>query len=196
MPNSRGRAADRAETRRKLLDAAADVFAEYGFAGAPIEEIATRAGFTRGAFYSNFADKAQLFLALMADQNAADMAAAAAGLARGMTLLEVAVNDPMPPEQRRVSDMLRFEFFLYAARRPELAAALRAGSRVPALKDVLETVAAERSVELRIDSERAAHLLIAVNTQVGLTRILGGDDTYGETIFSALLSLLGLESPR
>lgn len=47
------------------MAAALDVFQERGFVGASIEEIVARAGFTRGAFYSNFSDKAAVFLALM-----------------------------------------------------------------------------------------------------------------------------------
>ena len=41
------------------------MFSERGFADTSVEEIAARAGFTRGAFYSNFADKEELFFALM-----------------------------------------------------------------------------------------------------------------------------------
>lgn len=44
-----------AETRRELVDAAADVFADCGFAGASLEQIAGRAGVTRGALYHHFA---------------------------------------------------------------------------------------------------------------------------------------------
>ncbi|QIK82305.1 TetR/AcrR family transcriptional regulator [Sanguibacter sp. HDW7] len=50
----------RARTREKLLDAALSLFAEAGIATTSIEAICERAGFTRGAFYSNFADKAEL----------------------------------------------------------------------------------------------------------------------------------------
>src|SRR5947207_16020547 len=51
----------RAETRQALIDAAAWVFVERGFVGASVEAIAERAGYTRGAFYSNFASKQELF---------------------------------------------------------------------------------------------------------------------------------------
>lgn len=54
-----------AHTRIALLDAAATEFAERGFGGASLDRIASRAGFTRGAVYSNFADKADLFVALL-----------------------------------------------------------------------------------------------------------------------------------
>ncbi len=54
----------RTETRRRLLDAAALVFAEEGFGRSTVEQVCARAGFTRGAFYSNFASLDQLFLAM------------------------------------------------------------------------------------------------------------------------------------
>lgn len=60
MPASRRREA----TRQKLLDAAAQVFAEVGLDAASVESICDRAGFSRGAFYSNFATKDELMLAL------------------------------------------------------------------------------------------------------------------------------------
>lgn len=55
----------RSVTRERLLDAAKAVFAERGIAAASVEEICERAGFTRGAFYSNFAHKDDLILAVL-----------------------------------------------------------------------------------------------------------------------------------
>jgi len=57
--------ARRQRTRARLLDAAFDVFAEHGVRAASVELIAEEAGFTRGAFYSNFSSKEELFFALM-----------------------------------------------------------------------------------------------------------------------------------
>lgn len=54
----------REATRQKLLDAAALVFAEVGLDAASVEAVCERAGFTRGAFYSNFETKDELMLAL------------------------------------------------------------------------------------------------------------------------------------
>jgi len=54
----------RENTRARLLDAAFDVFAEVGLDAASVEAVCDRAGFTRGAFYSNFASKDELFLEL------------------------------------------------------------------------------------------------------------------------------------
>lgn len=61
----RVRRPSREETRNRLLDAAATVFIDLGIGAASIEEITDRAGFSRGAFYSNFADKDELVLGLL-----------------------------------------------------------------------------------------------------------------------------------
>ena len=59
------RAESQARTRRALLDAAGEIFAERGFHRASVEAITARAGYTRGAFYSNFASKEELFAELL-----------------------------------------------------------------------------------------------------------------------------------
>ncbi|MFL9936412.1 TetR/AcrR family transcriptional regulator [Paraburkholderia sp. RL18-103-BIB-C] len=53
------------QTRQRLLDAAEVIFMKKGFVGASVEEIAEAAGYTRGAFYSNFSSKPELFLELL-----------------------------------------------------------------------------------------------------------------------------------
>jgi AcrR family transcriptional regulator len=57
-----------AETRERLLDAAERVFLRRGLQGSSVEEIAAEAGFTRGAFYSNFESKDELFVELLQDR--------------------------------------------------------------------------------------------------------------------------------
>jgi AcrR family transcriptional regulator len=59
------RAEAQAQTRQKLLESATRVFAKKGFAAATIEEIAERAGYTRGAFYAHFADKGDVFMTIL-----------------------------------------------------------------------------------------------------------------------------------
>lgn len=54
----------RAATRERMLDAAREVLAREGIQGASVEHICEQAGFTRGAFYSNFSSKDDLLLAL------------------------------------------------------------------------------------------------------------------------------------
>ena len=64
-PTAGGRSARRDATRERVLDAAREVFAERGVIGGTVEDICARAGFTRGAFYSNFADKQELLQVLI-----------------------------------------------------------------------------------------------------------------------------------
>src|SRR6201993_3118543 len=57
----------RDDTCEKLFEAAARIFEEQGIGGASIEAIAAVAGFTRGAFYSNFGSKDELIIAMLED---------------------------------------------------------------------------------------------------------------------------------
>jgi len=56
------------QTRERLLEAAERVFLRRGLKGSSVEEIAAEAGYTRGAFYSNFASKDELFVELLQDR--------------------------------------------------------------------------------------------------------------------------------
>lgn len=56
---------NRSNTRLRLYAAAAEVFAEIGVGAASVEMLVERAGFTRGAFYSNFESKDDLFFELI-----------------------------------------------------------------------------------------------------------------------------------
>ncbi len=74
-PNSKPRRGTkrRAETRQRLLDGARLVFAEEGFGRASVEDVCERAGYTRGAFYSNFSSLDELFLAMWEQRSAAQL---------------------------------------------------------------------------------------------------------------------------
>ncbi|GAA2836517.1 TetR family transcriptional regulator [Leucobacter komagatae] len=124
--------ARRRETRTRLLDAAAEVFAEFGIQGASVERICARADFSRGAFYSNFSSKEELFLALLGreyEQRADQIRLRAAELT---ACLEEAAE---PPSREDAADFvtaflspsgsetgwftLETEFLLLALRHPE-----------------------------------------------------------------------------
>lgn len=55
----------RQRTRSRLIEAATEVIREKGYDRTTLEEIARRAGMTRGAIYNNFKDKEDLFLAVI-----------------------------------------------------------------------------------------------------------------------------------
>lgn len=93
----------RAETRRRVLDAAFAVFGERGIAGSSLAEVAREAGLTKGAVYSNFRSKDDLVLALMEEHAMHRLSGALAGftetadgdeaLARAATVLVRAMHD-------------------------------------------------------------------------------------------------------
>jgi len=116
----------RQQTREHLLAAAAEVFAERGFHGASLDEVAAVAGFTKGAVYSNFKNKEDLFLALFK-----------ANYDREMDAIRAVLNNSEVPPEARISDfvalirdqttavgrnfnLLYQEFWLYAARNPDV----------------------------------------------------------------------------
>lgn len=58
----------RAETRDRILQAAGEVFTSRGYGGASLDQVAAAAGLTKGAVYSSFSGKDELFFALVADR--------------------------------------------------------------------------------------------------------------------------------
>jgi AcrR family transcriptional regulator len=68
LSEERTRRPRRDAVRRRLLDASLAVFAERGFDSANLDQVAAAAGLTKGAIYSNFASKDELFFAMMTDQ--------------------------------------------------------------------------------------------------------------------------------
>ncbi len=119
-------------TRRDLLDAAARVFAAEGYHGASVDAVAAAAGYTKGAVYSNFRSKEQLFLALLDRQ-----------IDQAVAVLEQVLADAAPETRTRVVAerhdaidaldrdwfLLEAEFLLYAARNDEVRELLAARQR-------------------------------------------------------------------
>lgn len=79
----------RAQTRTRLIDTARQLFVTNGYGGTSIRDIADRAGYSQGAFYSNFASKEEVLLELLR----AHMEAEAVQLSRVMD------SDGRTPEQ-------------------------------------------------------------------------------------------------
>ncbi|MFD4008599.1 TetR/AcrR family transcriptional regulator [Brachybacterium paraconglomeratum] len=63
-------------TRAKLVRASLNVFVEKGIDGATVDDLVKAAGFTRGAFYSSFSSKEEVFIALFDEVTAELMAIA------------------------------------------------------------------------------------------------------------------------
>ena len=102
-----------------MLEAAAGVVAERGLAGASLDQVAAAAGFTKGAVYSNFASKDELFLALLEEHSARRIGAVEGALARARDVPEalaaVAAELGRPDAG---SQLLLVEFWQRAVRDP------------------------------------------------------------------------------
>jgi AcrR family transcriptional regulator len=80
----------KAQTRLRLLQAAATVFTRRGYHAATVDEVAEEAGFTVGALYSNFSGKQDLFLAMLDEHFDRQMAIYSEISSRGTTVGEKA----------------------------------------------------------------------------------------------------------
>lgn len=118
----------RPETLARLLDAAGEVFAASGFRGASIGEICQRAGYTRGAFYSNFQTRDELFFAVcerhaqQTIQRVADLAAEAGG--GELSIRDIAALLARVEPDERAWFLVSTEFALHAMRDPKAGALL------------------------------------------------------------------------
>ena len=134
----------RAMTRQHLLDAAAIVFARNGFHGSTLDEVAATAGFSKGAVYSNFKSKDDLFLELFHDRVDRQFAVVSEALETDShdqaeqlpRIRQILGSDASPWDDSFVT--LWLEFILYARRNPNAqkklaASAQRARAQVQAL---------------------------------------------------------------
>jgi AcrR family transcriptional regulator len=110
-PLPRGTKRDR--TRAHLLDAAASVIAEKGYDRTSLEDVAKRAGMTRGAIYGNFRNKEALFLAVVATkwQPILPRFAPGAGFADQMDALAEAVIAAMPARRQVAVGAVSFQLY-------------------------------------------------------------------------------------
>ncbi len=205
MPTARRLSRDeqRAQTRRDLLDAAASVFARNGYHATSVDMVAEAAGYTKGAVYSNFDSKEELFLALVdahldqAVDELEDIVATSTPETRAD-----AVGDRRA--QMEVFDaewhLLETEFVLYAARNEHIRE--RMAERQRRIRERIAGLLSSHLADLGIaDGEVSADDLarIVIATGDGLTWMtMAEPDTEGGRLMSTLLHLLerGLDARR
>lgn len=186
--------AGRAQTRAALIEAAGEAFAERGLRDVSIDELARRAGFTKGAFYANFASKEELFLAMLDERferRAAQMRAALAGdedpeVQARRSADEFAADIAADPEWER----LFFEFAAHAARdeafRVELVARYRR-LRAHMAADY-ERRAAGLGFDLPFPAEQLALMTFAMGNGIALEQLLE-PDAVPEGLFGTMLAI-------
>ena len=182
-------------TRELLLDAAIEVFAQRGYHGASLEDVAAAAGFTKGAVYSNFETKADLFMALLVRETARRNAALAAAIAsEPMEELPKVAGRWLERQagEHRDWDVLTVEFWLAAARDPQIADRLRAGRRdiIDQLGRVVDARLAESGSQPGLDGREIVVLLDALGTGLLMNSILEPEVVRPELFSRAIGKLL------
>src|SRR3974390_2869109 len=181
----------RDDTRDKLFEDAAQVFEEQGIGGASIEAIAAAAGFTRGAFYSNFVSKDELIIAMLEDHVAQSIRRSLDLLAKHQNLddfldafkrMDRSQQDPLGR-----SPLLHMEMILFAARaekrRPELAKRLRARRKL--IADIVETTLKDSGKEAPNAAWTGA-ILLAMEDGFRLHRLIDPETTPADSFLRAI----------
>jgi AcrR family transcriptional regulator len=185
----------RDDTREKLFEAAARVFEEQGIGGASIEAIAAAAGFTRGAFYSNFDSKDELIIAMLEDH-------VEQSIRRNLDLLDRHKNLPDFIDALRTMDrsrqdplgrspLLHMEMILFVARaekrRPELAKRLRARRKL--VSDIVETALKNSGKNPKVNPTWTAAIVLALEDGFRLHRLIDPDTTPPDSFLRAISDL-------
>jgi AcrR family transcriptional regulator len=174
----------RALTRMELLDAASRVFAREGFHTATLEEVASEAGYTTGAIYSNFTGKDELFLAAFEYEIARDVRAVAearddaADDTPGARMRAAARRWMQLLRERPEMFLMLLEYWSYAMRHPDLRDSF--AERFGAFRDTtarwVEDEAARGDWDLPVPPKHIALGLNALIYGMALQYLPGGED--------------------
>jgi AcrR family transcriptional regulator len=171
-----------AHTRTCLMKSAAKVFAKRGLQHASIDEVAEEAGYTKGAFYANFKNKEELFLAML-DERFGQKLAEVQRVAEGDDFSLTATSDPE-------FDRLFFEFSAYAARNEDFREELV--TRYKALRahvaDAIRGRAEREGVELPVSPDQIALMTFAMAKGLALENMLE-PDVVDDELFSRMLAI-------
>jgi AcrR family transcriptional regulator len=153
-----------AETRERLLRAAADVFARRGYDGTRVADIAAAAGVSNGALYAHFGSKAELLVAalrthgrrLLADLFAADPD-------RSITELLLVIGRSLPTRRDPCGNLV-VEGLVAARRDQEVARPMRdyMGERADWIAQLIRTAQADGEVDTALSPDALAHFCLSL----------------------------------
>lgn len=181
----------RDETRRRLLFGAADVFGDKGIGAATIEDICAEAGFSRGAFYSNFGSKDELVLALLnfnLDENTAELETARDTMDTGAFIRSLDSGERPRPSPLVGRPALYIELVLHAYRNPANRERLVDYQRrsFEATTRIVKQIADEAGREIPGGIENAVGLIMAFDVGLSVNQLIDPDSyhqgQYGETL--------------
>jgi len=185
----------RDDTCEKLFEAAARVFEDQGIGGASIEAIAAAAGFTRGAFYSNFKSKDELIIAMLEDhveqsiRRNLDLLDRHKNLADFIDALKTIDRSHQDPLAR--SPLLHMEMILFVARaekrRPDLAKRLRARRKL--IVDIVEATSKNNGKNGSPNPAWIGAIVLALEDGFRLHRLIDPETTPADSFLRAITDL-------
>jgi AcrR family transcriptional regulator len=177
-----------AKTRSALLSSAATLIYRKGITDASVEDVASEAGYTKGAFYANFKSKEELFLVMLDEKYAAELerletaltgegAPAEEARHAAEEFIRFAWSDPQWPK-------LYFEFTAYAARNPGFRQELATRDRRirEQMAEVYRRWAADLRVEPPISFEDLAMMTFCMANGFIMSQLIEpelGEELYG-----------------
>lgn len=194
----RSRQEMQAQTREKLLEVATRLFVEKGYGGTSLRDIAEQAGFTQGAFYSNFESKEALLLEMLRrhmQREALQLAELVGNANKGM---EHVLDDLQSWASTIDTDvawsMLSIELQLHAQRSTIFAQAYQAvwEEHKAVLAHWIEKIFAGYKAQMPAKAESMASALMALAHGLALQRAATGAGASGSVIALMLRGLVAL----
>jgi AcrR family transcriptional regulator len=186
----------RAETRAAVMEAAMRAFGQYGYAQTSLEQVAAMAGLSRGAVYSNFANKDELFLALLREtiQQRLEQIARAMAPARTLTAQTRQASQVMTGELHEHPErhLLFIEFWMRAVRDPGIRDQFRIHRQETrsVLAGVLEEQAARLGLALPMPAPQLATGLMILFNGFGLEYLVDQETATPQLLDELLTALL------
>jgi AcrR family transcriptional regulator len=184
----------RVEVRDRILEAASKVFAAEGFAGATIDAIGQAAGFTKGAVYSNFESKDELFLALLDrefEQRGAQIATALeAGGDTAAAARELSRSALDAVRSHADYYVLFVEYWLRAVRDPQLRERLIARRRAATADQASHIFGPTATVPSGRRVTDVAQLVATVNLGIAMEEVLRPGSIEPDLLAQLITTLL------
>lgn len=187
----------RSETRRRVLDAAFEVFSEHGIAATSLSEVAAAGGLTKGAVYSSFDSKDDLVLALMEEHAAHRIEAALAGFNDAADSAHALpdVASVLVREMRADAAWHRLlaEYFAMAAHDPAKRRALQQRRREirDAIARVLTTLADGLQIDFPLPPPEMATVFLALSNGLAVETDIDPDGVPADLLGRVLVLIAG-----
>lgn len=183
--------------RAKLIAAAAEVFAEKGYDGAGVAEIARRAGYTTGAIYGRFTGKAELLLAAIEARSESELDTLfnEHRFEGKVTDILTTVGSHLVTDQMAPESALLLEAFVAARRDPEVRRLMQGllDLRGDRLADLVTEAQASGAIDPALDREAVVRFCHAVGFGFLLFRAVDltlPDPRYWEDLIARLVDAL------